>query len=77
MKKTLIGTIISLKMNRTAVVEVGRKQAHPLYKKLLRRSSKIKADTADLTLTVGQKVKITQTKPISKEKFFIVTEVVK
>ncbi len=77
MKKTFIGKIISLKMNKTAVVEVGRRQAHPLYKKLLRRSSKIKADTADLTLVVGQKVKISQTKPISKEKFFIVTKVIK
>lgn len=77
MKKTFIGKIISLKMNKTAVVEVGRRQAHPLYKKLLRRSSKIKADTADLTLIVGQKVKITETKPISKEKFFIITEVIK
>ena len=77
MKKTFIGTVISLKMNKTAVVEVARKQPHPLYKKLLRRSSKLKADTGDLTLAVGQKVKISQTKPISKEKFFIVTEVIK
>lgn len=77
MKKTFIGKIISLKMNKTAVVEVGRRQAHPLYKKLLRRSSKIKADTGELTLIVGQKVKITETKPISKEKFFIITEVIK
>lgn len=77
MKKTFIGKIISLKMNKTAVVEIERKQAHPLYKKLLKRSTKIKADTADLTLILGQKVKITETKPISKEKFFIVTEVIK
>ncbi|MEK7160005.1 MAG: 30S ribosomal protein S17 [Patescibacteria group bacterium] len=77
MKKTFIGTVISLKMNKTAVVEVRRKQPHPLYKKLLRRSSKLKADTGDLTLALGQKVKISQTKPISKEKFFIVTEVIK
>nr|MBI5455910.1 30S ribosomal protein S17 [Candidatus Levybacteria bacterium] len=77
MKRTFIGKIISLKMNKTAVVEVGRKQPHPLYKKLLRRSSKIKADTGELTLIVGQKVKITETKPISKEKFFIVTKVIK
>jgi len=77
MKKTFTGTIISLKMNKTAVVEVARKQPHPLYKKLLRRSSKLKADTGELTLAVGQKVKISQTKPISKEKFFIITKVLK
>ncbi len=77
MKKTFEGKVVSLKMNRTAVVEITRRTAHPLYKKLIKRSSRIKADTADLTLTLGQKVKITETKPISKEKFFIVTEVIK
>lgn len=77
MKKTFIGKIISLKMNKTAVVEAVRRQPHPLYRKLLKRSSKFKADTGNLTLAVGQKVKIRETKPISKEKFFVVTEVVK
>lgn len=77
MKKTFIGKIISLKMNKTAVVEIKRRQPHPLYKKLLRRSSKVKADTGELTLAVGQKVKISQTRPISKDKFFVVTKAVK
>lgn len=77
MKKTFVGKIISLKMNKTAVVEVVRKQPHPLYKKLLKKSTKFKADTGDLSLNIGQKVKITETKPISKGKFFVVTEVVK
>jgi small subunit ribosomal protein S17 len=77
MKKTFTGKIISLKMNKTAVVEVTRKVPHPLYKKLLKRTTKFKADTNDLTLEVGQKVIITETKPISKDKFFIVTEVLK
>lgn len=77
MKKTFTGKIISLKMNRTAVVEVTRKNPHPLYKKLLKRTTKFKADTADLTLEVGQKVKIVETKPISKDKSFKVLEVIK
>lgn len=77
MKKTFTGKIISLKMNKTAVVEVTRKTPHPLYKKLLKRSSKFKADTAGLTLEIGQKVKIVETKPISKDKFFKVLEVIK
>ncbi len=75
MKKTFIGKIISLKMNKTAVVEITRRQQHPLYKKLLRRSNKIKADTGELTLAIGQRVKISQTRPISKDKFFVVTKV--
>ena len=77
MKRSFEGKIVSAKMNRTVVVEITRRTAHPLYKKLLKRTSRIKADSGDLTLTVGQKVRITETKPISKEKFFKVTEVLK
>ena len=77
MIKTFEGKIVSLKMNKTAVVEITRKTAHPLYKKLIKRSSRIKADTSSLTLVLGQKVKIAETKPISKDKFFRVLEVVK
>ena len=75
--KALEGKIVSLKMNKTAVVEIVRRTPHPLYKKLLRRSKRYKADTGDLTLTLGQKVKIAETKPISKGKFFKVMEVIK
>ena len=77
MKKTFEGKIVSLKMNRTAVIEITRKTPHPLYKKLLRRSRKYKADTGELTLVLGQKVRIEETKPISKGKFFKVLEVIK
>ena len=75
--KTFEGKIVSLKMNKTAVVEVVRRTPHPLYKKLLRRSKKYKADTAGLELVLGQKVKIAETKPMSKGKFFKVLEVIK
>jgi small subunit ribosomal protein S17 len=77
MKKPLIGKIISTKMNKTVVVEVIRKTPHPLYKKLIKRSKNLKADSGELTLNVGDKVKIVQTKPISKDKFFKVLEVIK
>ena len=77
MQKKLNGIIISLKMQKTAVVEVARVAPHPLYKKLLRRSTKIKADTAGLELNVGDKVVIVETRPISKDKKFKVLEVVK
>lgn len=77
MKRSFEGKIVSVKMNRTVIVEVTRKTAHPLYKKLLKRSTRIKADSGEMTLSLGQKVLITETKPISKEKFFKVTEVLK
>lgn len=76
MKKMLEGKIVSLKMNKTAVVEITRKSVHPLYKKVSTKSKRIKADTGELVLEVGQKVKISPTKPISKGKFFKV-EVIK
>jgi small subunit ribosomal protein S17 len=77
MKKTFTGKIISLKMNKTAVVEIITRAPHPLYKKLIKKSKPFKADTGEMTLVVGQKVKIVETKPISKGKFFKVMEVVK
>ena len=64
-------------MQKTAVVEVARIAPHPLYKKLLKRSTKIKADTGSLELNVGDKVIIGETRPISKDKKFKVLEVTK
>ncbi|MGA2911111.1 MAG: 30S ribosomal protein S17 [Candidatus Levyibacteriota bacterium] len=75
--KVFKGKIVSLKMNKTAVVEIVRKTPHPLYKKLLRRSKRYKADTAGLELVLGQTVKIAETKPMSKGKFFKILEVIK
>jgi len=77
MQKTLTGKIVSAKMNRTVVVEVVRKTAHPLYRKLIKKSNNIKADSGELVLNIGDKVKIIQTRPISKDKFFKVLEVIK
>ena len=77
MQKTFVGKIVSIKMNRTVVVEVVRKTPHPLYKKLIKRSGRFMADTGELTLNVGDKVKIAETRPMSKNKFFKVLEVIK
>jgi small subunit ribosomal protein S17 len=77
MKKTFKGKIVSIKMNKTVVVEVVRKTPHPLYKKLIKRESHYKADTGELSLTLGQNVVIAETRPISKGKFFKVVEVIK
>lgn len=68
--KTFIGTVVSLKMQGTAVVEVERTVVHPLYKKSLKRSRRLMVDTNSQELSLGDKVKIVGTKPISKNKFF-------
>lgn len=72
MRKTFIGTVVSAKMNKTVVVRVERKLRHPVYKKVITRHKKYKAHNEELNLKVGDKVEIRETKPISKEKSFIV-----
>lgn len=68
--KTFTGTVVSLKMKDTAVVEVERKIIHPLYKKVIRRTTRLKVDTNSIELSLDDKVKIVETKPYSKNKFF-------
>ena len=76
MPQVKIGTVLSDKMQKTIVVKVEMKTKHPLYKKIITRSKKIKARD-DLGAKVGQTVKITETKPIAKNVNFKVTEVIK
>ena len=70
MAKVLTGKIISTKMQDTAVVEVTRFVPHKLYKKLLKRSKHFKVDTKGVQVSVGQQVKIVETKPTAKDKHF-------
>ena len=77
MQKMLKGIVVSAKMQNTAVVEVFRRKPHPLYKKLLKRSTKFKVETGGYTVSVGDKVKIIETRPISKDKYFKIMEVIK
>ncbi len=77
MQKTFEGIVVSAKMQNTVVVEVFRKKPHPLYKRLLKRSTKFKADTAGQSVAAGDKVKIIETRPISKGKHFKIMEVIK
>ncbi len=77
MQKIQTGKVVSVKMQNTVVVQIERKVAHPLYKKLMKRSKKFKADTAGIELNVGDKVKIASIRPMSKDKYFKVLEVIK
>ena len=71
MAKILTGIVVSTGMEKTIVVEVTRHVAHPMYKKLMKRSKKHKADnSAGIAVKVGQTVSIIETKPISKDKHF-------
>ncbi len=77
MSKIFEGKIVSLKMQKTAVVEVVRRKPHPIYKKLLKRSKKYKVDTGGFDVRQGDKVRIIETRPISKDKHLKITEVIK
>lgn len=77
MKKIFDGVVVGLKMQKTAIVQVTRRFPHPLYKKLMKKDNKINADVANFTPNVGDRVKIVETKPISKTKHFKIMEVMK
>jgi small subunit ribosomal protein S17 len=77
MKKTFDGVIVSIKMNKTAVVRITRKYPHPLYKKIIKRDGNLSVDTGTFTPVVGNRVKIVEIKPMSKTKNFRVMEVIK
>ncbi|MDO8621428.1 MAG: 30S ribosomal protein S17 [Candidatus Levybacteria bacterium] len=77
MKKILEGIVVSLKMSKTAVVKITIVKEHPMYKKLVKKHRKIKADTSDLKLSLGDKVRMEETRPISRDKHFKILEVIK
>ena len=73
--KIFEGIVISIGMNKTAIVEVSRRTPHPLYKKLIKRSKKYKADIASFEPQVGNIVRIIETRPMSKDKYFKITKI--
>jgi small subunit ribosomal protein S17 len=74
MVKIFKGKVVSTKMQKTVVVEVERVFRHPLYKKVIHRHKKYKAHNDRFTLNDGNLVKIKETRPISKDKHFVVIE---
>lgn len=77
MAKNLIGKVIDTgKMIGTIKVEVETSRPHPLYKKLIRRSKKYLVEAKE-EVKIGQRVKIGQTRPLSKNKHFKILEVIK
>lgn len=69
-KKTMTGTVVSAKMQNTVVVAIERKVAHKLYRKLIKVTKRIKADTNKMDVKEGDLVVIEQTRPMSRGKNF-------
>ena len=74
MTKILSGTVVSNKMKDTIVVSVERYEKHPRYFKFIKRRKKFKAHNPGNTAKIGDRVKIIETRPISKDKHFKLIE---
>lgn len=68
LRKTRIGKVVSDKMDKTIVVAVENKVKHPLYKKIIKRTYKLKAHDENNECGIGDMVKVMETRPLSKEK---------
>ena len=73
-KRVLQGVVVSDKNDKTVVVEVERRYTHPLFKKTIRRSKKFHAHDEANTFKVGDIVRIQESRPISKNKRWVVLE---
>ena len=73
--KTKIGTVVSDSMEKSIVVKVEYLVSHPLYKKRIKKSTKFMAHDEKNICSIGDKVKIAETRPLSKRKRWRVTEI--
>ena len=76
LRKVMIGTVTSDKMDKTVVVSVQRNVRHPIYGKTVKKTYKLKAHDEENKCQVGDKVKVMETRPLSKDKRWRVVEVV-
>lgn len=76
LRKVMVGTVTSNKMDKTIVVSVETSVKHPLYGKFVKRTYKLKAHDEENACQAGDKVKVMETRPLSKDKRFRVVEIV-
>jgi small subunit ribosomal protein S17 len=74
-RQTVVGTVVSDKMQKTVVVEIARLVRHQTYDKMVRRKTKIKAHDEQNACHVGDKVELMETRPLSKDKRWRVVEI--
>ena len=76
LRKVMIGTVTSNKMDKTIVVSVETSVKHPLYGKIVKRTYKLKAHDEENVCQIGDKVKVMETRPLSRDKRWRLVEVV-
>ena len=68
LRKTRVGMVVSDKMDKTIVVAIKDNVRHPLYKKIIKRTIKLKAHDENNSCGIGEKVEYMETRPLSKDK---------
>ena len=76
LRKVMIGTVTSDKMDKTVVVSVETSVKHPIYNKIVKRTYKLKAHDEQNECKMGDKVKVMETRPLSRDKRWRVVEIV-
>lgn len=76
LRKTRTGKVVSDKMNKTIVVAVVDNVKHPLYGKIIKRTYKLKAHDENNDCKIGDKVKVMETRPLSKDKRWRLVEII-
>jgi len=75
-RKTQTGVVVSDKMDKTVVVKVDRLVKHPVYNKYIKRSAKYKAHDDDNSCKIGDRVVIVESRPLSKDKYWRVRQII-
>ena len=75
-RKTRVGRVVSDKMDKTIVVAIEDRVAHPLYKKIVKRTYKLKAHDEKNESGVGDRVRVMETRPLSKDKRWRLVEII-
>ena len=76
LRKTRIGVVVSDKMDKTITIAIERKVSHPIYKKYFKKTTKLMAHDEKSECNLGDKVKVMETRPLSKNKRWRLVEVV-
>ena len=76
LRKTRTGVVVSDKMNKTIVVAVRDNVRHPLYNKIVKKTYKLKAHDEENTCKIGDRVKVMETRPLSKDKRWRLVEII-
>ena len=75
LRKTRVGNVVSDKMDKTVVVAIADNVRHPLYKKIIKRTVKLKAHDEENQCGIGDRVMVMETRPMSKDKGWRVVEI--